>query len=186
MSAGAHTLELASFVNDGGVHESARSAPLRVTLAAQTGSSASRRATAVRPGLSLRDTTLADDLDSPSDIAFAPDGRLFVAERAGRIRILRPSTGLGTGDRWNEPALDLTGTLGPSGQLLAIAVDPQFARTRDVFAIYTSPGRSGDAAFTLARWREVSGTLGDRAVLFDGVPAASHSPSAALRVGPDG
>ena len=32
LSAGSHTLELASFVNDGGVLESARSAAVRVTL----------------------------------------------------------------------------------------------------------------------------------------------------------
>ena len=39
--------------------------------------------------------------------------------------------------------------------------------------------------FTLARFREASDTLGDSAVLLDGVRAAA-SPSAALRFGPDG
>ena len=40
--------------------------------------------------------------------------------------------------------------------------------------------------FTVARFREVSDTLGDRAVLLSGVPASSPSPAAALRFGPDG
>jgi len=40
--------------------------------------------------------------------------------------------------------------------------------------------------FTLARFREVADTFGDRAVLLDEIPASSPSPSAALRFGPDG
>src|SRR4029079_18764979 len=53
------------------------------------------------------------------------------------------------------------------------------------FAAYTAPSRSGAMVFTVARFREVSGTLGDRAIILDGVPAA-RTPSAALRFGPDG
>lgn len=196
MSLGPHTLELASFVNDGAVLESARSAPLRVTLVAQTATidrvvdaTAGRRnahagARISGNGLALRDEIVADGLEAPADLAFAPDGRLFIAERAGRIRILRGGRPL------PEPALSLADTLGADGQLLALALDPQFDRTRHVFAIYTAPsssgGRAGEPAFTLARFREVSDTLGDRAVLLDGVPASSPSPAAALRFGPDG
>ena len=197
MSAGAHALELASFVNDGSLLESPRSAALRVTLVAEVlsggqglGAAAAgleRRATrteTLADGLTLRHELVTDGLESPTDLAFASDGRLFVAERAGRIRIVR------AGHLVTEPAISLAATLGAEGQLLALALDPQFERTRYAFAIYTSPSRSGDRAggpmFTLARFREVSDTLGDRAVLLDGAPAASRSPSAALRFGPDG
>ena len=79
MTAGAHTLELASFVNDGGMLESARSAALRVTLAAQTAPAAN--AATRRSGAALHDTVVAGGADSIADLAFAPDGRLFVAER---------------------------------------------------------------------------------------------------------
>ena len=178
MTAGSHTLELATFVNDGGLLESARSAALRVTLAAQTMST--QHAPALRDGSMLRAGLVADGLTSPTDIAFAPDGRLFITERAGAIRVVRD------GRLVAEPAISLASMLGTQGQLLAIALDPQFERTRSVFAIYTAPNRSGTLSFTLARFREVSDTLGDRAVLLDSAPASSASPSAALRFGPDG
>jgi hypothetical protein len=173
LPAGAHVLELASFVNDDGIRESARSAPLRVIVVTQTATGDHRAAAAARTGI------VTEGLESPTDFAFAPDGRLFVAERRGRVRIVRE-------DRLaSEVALSLADTLGASGELLALALDPQFEQTRRAFAIYTEPSRAGGLTFTLARFREVAGTLGDRAVLLDGVPAAAPSPTAALRVGPD-
>jgi quinoprotein glucose dehydrogenase len=85
-----------------------------------------------------------------------------------------------------DPAVSLADTIGASGQLLAIALDPSFDRNGFVYTIYTAPDRSGAPAFTLARFREVGDTLGDRAVLLDAAPASSSPPSAALRFGPDG
>src|SRR6185503_12500433 len=64
-------------------------------------------------------------------------------------------------------------------RLLAIAIDPDFARTRFVFAIV-----AGGGTFSVIRVREVGGTFGDRAVLLGGVRAGSE-PAAALRFGPD-
>jgi glucose/arabinose dehydrogenase len=192
LAAGAHTLELASFVTDGGVLESARSAQLRVTVVpavagsggSQTASSAgelwsSGIVSATADGVRIRVELVTDGLAQPTDLAFAPDGRLFVAESRGRIRILRD------GHLLPDPAASLSDVLGDEGRLLALAFDPQFGRTRHVFAIYTAASRSGDRMFHLARFREVSGTLGDRATLIDGVPA-SAAPRASLRFGPDG
>ena len=189
LTAGAHTLELASFVTDGSVLESARSAPLRVTMAALAQGAPAGEATraVLRHAGAQRDETVADGLESPIDIAFAPDGRLFVAERAGRIRVVRaPAAAARHASPTAEPAIALADTVGANVQLLSIAIDPQFERTRHLFAIYTGASRAGDSTFTLARFREVSGTLGDRAVLLDGVTTAAPSPSAALRFGPDG
>jgi Glucose / Sorbosone dehydrogenase len=69
--------------------------------------------------------------------------------------------------------------------VLALAVDPQFARTRYVFAIYTARAASGATTFVVARFREAGSTLADRVVLLDGV-RASADPHASLRFGPDG
>jgi hypothetical protein len=177
MSAGSHTLELTSFVSDGGLLESARSAPLHVSVAAQTVAGGS--APLLRSGSTLNATRI-DGLTSPTDLAFAPDGRIFITERAGRIRVVRD------GRLLSEPAISLADAIGADGQLLAIALDPQFERTHYAFVMYTAPDRSGASAFTLARFRAVADTFGDRAVLLDGAPASSASPSAALRFGPDG
>lgn len=188
---GSHTLQLAAFVNDGGLLESARSASLRVTVTpAVTARDAGTTANAggakwasgmtavTASGVRMRAELIADGLDQPTDLAFTPDGRLLVAERLGRIRIVRH------GQLLPDPALSMTDTLGPGGTLLALAVDPQFDRSRHVFAIVTAAERSGVPAFSIMRFREVSDTLGDRAVILDGV-SASSDPRASLRFGAD-
>jgi hypothetical protein len=193
MTPGNHTLELTAFVNAGTLLESPRSSPVRVNVVVQTamanaGAAPSAGGTEAATGTripTLRDGVAArasavGGLTSPTDMAVAPDGRLFITERSGAVRIVRD------GRLLSDPAVSLVDAMGTDGQLLAIALDPQFDRSRFVYTIYTAPDRSGAPAFTLARFREVGDTLGDRAVLLDAAPAASSFPSAALRFGPDG
>jgi len=188
LSAGAHTLELASFVVDGSLLESARSAALRVTVVTQIESTvkagpdpflSKSAAKGIGPlslsvdGTRLRVELVADDLDEATDLAFAPDGRLFIAERGGTIRSVRDG-------RLSEPA-PLSDTPVGGDRLLAITVDPDFARTRFLFAIVVR-----NATFAVTRAREVANTFGERAVLLEGVGAAGSEPAASLRFGPDG
>lgn len=185
MTPGAHALQLASFTDAGGVLESGRSGTLNVRVVAPTAGTTDETAAAIKParftsasGVAMRTELVAGGLDDPTDLVFAPDGRAFVAERAGRVRVVREHVLL------PDPALSLADMLMPGTTLLALAVDPEFDRTGFVFAIYAIPARSGGAAFTLARFRETSNTLADRIVLLDGV-RASASPAAALRFGAD-
>jgi len=94
LSAGPHTLELAAFVlNAGAVVESSRSAQLQVIVgaaaAAPASLSADGAAVTTGDGVRLRLEWIATGLDHPSDLAFAEDGRIFIAERAGRVRVVR-------------------------------------------------------------------------------------------------
>jgi glucose/arabinose dehydrogenase len=206
LSAGSHTLQVASLVTDGTVLESERSASLRVNVVPQTNASLKQRTTEASPSpqvwnLSLVETLdhvrlrvelVADGLEQPTDLAFAPDGRLLIAELAGTIRIVpREIVRSGRADAHHmsaqDPALSLADDAADGRtKILALALDPQFERTRFVFAVYTAPSRSGEPMFALARFRESANTLGDRIVLLDGVRAASPSPAAALRFGADG
>ena len=94
MSAGPHTIELAAFITDGGVLESPRSAPIQVTQTALAAAPAAgpastwpeRMALATTDGLQLQLTRIATGMTNPVDMAFAPDGRLFIAEETGRVR----------------------------------------------------------------------------------------------------
>ena len=93
MSNGSHTLELAAFYDAGGIVESAKSTPLRVTVASSVApasvatlqsETSSPRATA--PG--SKRALVAIGLTDVVDLAVLPDRRLVVAERAGAVRIV--------------------------------------------------------------------------------------------------
>jgi glucose/arabinose dehydrogenase len=71
------------------------------------------------------------------------------------------------------------------GGLVSIALDPAFERTHWVYAIYTTPSRSGVPVFRLARFREVHGILAERAVLLDDIPVSPIRPAASIRFGAD-
>jgi hypothetical protein len=187
LTSGAHTLELASFIQDGSLLESARSAPLRVGVTGMTqpaaatdvqrrSGAASADAPPERMTPAEASTIVVEGLDQPIDLAPLPDGRLLIAERSGLIRMVEGGRTL------DEPALALPQVRGTA--LMALAVDPEFARSRFVFAIYTAPSRRGAPTFVLARFREAGNTLGDPIVLLDGIQP-SPEPRASLRFGPD-
>jgi aldose sugar dehydrogenase len=130
--------------------------------------------------VALRLERVAGGLADPTDLAFLPDGRIFVAERAGSIRVLRD------GQVLRDAALSPSPGASDRDQLLALAIDPHFDRTHFVYAIMTTNSRAGGPAFGLVRFREASDTLADRIVLLDDIPASPDSPSASLRFGVDG
>ncbi len=180
LSPGRHTLEISAFrLTDAGERlESPRSAGLVV----QVGQSALTAVTSppvsivTADGIRLVATPLASGLEDPTDLAVAPDGRLFISERAGRIRVVRD------GELQPQPAIELDDVVSTGERgLLALAIDPSFAKTGYVFAVHTA-----DDGFRLARYRALGDTLGERAILLDGIDAALARPSATLRFGPDG
>jgi glucose/arabinose dehydrogenase len=194
MSAGAHTLELAAFVDStAGVIESARSAPFRVTLAAATaGADSSGAQTATEQttldGVRVRAVTVAQDVEPPSAMAFAADGSVLLAERRGRIAFTSIGD-MADGAFAGSAAADLEGlyvTPDTRGGVLDLVLDPQFDRTRFVYVLYVTAGRDGNPEFEIARFREAGGRLGERVVLFDRLPASPRRPAGALEFGPDG
>ncbi len=131
-------------------------------------------------GVRFRVETAAASLDIPWSMAFAPDGRLFVTERAGRVRILDLAAST------SELALTLDGVFGQGeAGLLGLALDPAFAQNRWVY-LYYSAASGGAAVNRVVRYREAGGRLGERAVLLDGIPAGVIHDGGRLRFGPDG
>jgi aldose sugar dehydrogenase len=132
-------------------------------------------------GVRFQVETLATGLEIPWSMAFAPDGRMWVTERPGRVRILDLAA------RTSELALTLDGvfTQGEAG-LLGLALDPGFASNRLVYLYYTASISGGSAVNRIVRYRETGSRLGERVVLVDNIPAQTIHDGGRLRFGPDG
>ncbi len=175
MSAGAHTLELTTFVASGdGILESTKSPALQVTV---TGATSPVDAAHLQDGETLATSDrirltaelVAEGLEDPSDLAIAPDGRIFVAQQSGVVILDRESARI---------------ALPGSGRVLSITLDPAFGSTGHVYV--AEAVRQGDTfTFRTSRYRELGGTLVERLVLLPEL-TASTEPKAALRFGPDG
>ena len=123
---------------------------------------------------------VAQNLEIPWALAFAPDGRLFFTERPGRVRIWQNAQVL------SAPALVLTDVAAVvEGGLLGIAVHPDFAANRFVFLAYTARLAGGDRELRVVRYREAGNMLGEPAVILDRVPAADIHDGARVKFGPD-
>ncbi|MDI7277116.1 MAG: PQQ-dependent sugar dehydrogenase, partial [Anaerolineae bacterium] len=134
------------------------------------------------PGAEPAVEVLAQGLDTPWAIDFAPDGRLFVTERPGRIRIVRE--GRLDPDPWLT--LDVA-EVGEAG-LLGLALDPQFAENGYVYVAHTYRTAEGGLRNRLVRLREdpATGRGGLDRVLLDGVGGANLHDGGRVRFGPDG
>jgi glucose/arabinose dehydrogenase len=77
---------------------------------------------------------VANGLTSATAMAFSPDGRLFVCQQEGALRVISDGTLLAT------PFVTVTTT--PSGErgLLGVTFDPNFAGNQFVYVYYTVPG----------------------------------------------
>jgi len=189
MSSGTHSLQLATFSSvNADAGESPKSPPLSVVVSAILASdmapaTAEWKSGEVDPtsdGIKLRIDKLTDGIEQPTDAAFASDGRLFISEHVGKIRIvsdgvLQPNDALLLPDE-NE---------GVPQAALSIAFDPDFARTRFVFVVHTAESPDGPL-IQLSRYREFGGKLAERAVLFQSASSDPLDRSAVLRFGPDG
>ena len=120
------------------------------------------------------------NLEVPWSLAFAPDGRLFVTERPGRVQLLDLSRDAST------VALTVDDVYAQNeAGILGIALDPGFSSNRLVYLYYTAQAGGGPVN-RVVRFREAGGRLGERAVLVDDIPANNFHDGGRLRFGPDG
>jgi glucose/arabinose dehydrogenase len=123
---------------------------------------------------------VAEGLDTPWAIAFAPDRRVFITERPGRIRVIKD------GRLQKEPWLQIeVHEAGESG-LMGLALDPEFERNRFVYVAYTYRNSAGQTKNRLARLREASGRGAIDRVLSDDARGARNHNGARVKFGPDG
>ena len=78
------------------------------------------------------ETVVASGLANPTAMEFAPDGRLFVAEQGGRLRVIKNGALLAT------PFVTLTVNSSGERGLLGVTFDPDFATNNFVYVYYTA------------------------------------------------
>lgn len=96
-------------------------------------------------GVSFRVVTVATALDHPWSIAFLPDGRKLVTERAGRLRIIEADGRLSPRPVRGVPEVVARG----QGGLLDVALHPHFADNRLVYLSYAEAGEGGQGTAVL-------------------------------------
>src|SRR5215218_10506101 len=90
------------------------------TVAAIAALASSAWANAATLPAGFAELQVATGLASPTAMAFSPDGRLFVAEQGGRLRVIKNGTLLPT------PFVTLNVSSAGERGLLGIAFDPAF------------------------------------------------------------
>ena len=152
-------------------------APLIVAACMLTATGAS-----AQPTLSgFTEALVASGLQSPTAMEFAPDGRLFVLEQAGRVRVIKNGSLLST------PFM--TKTVSSSGErgMLGIAFDPDFAATQYVYLYYTAPSPTIHNKVVRVRANGDVAEAGSEVTLLD-LPtlSATNHNGGAIHFGQDG
>lgn len=124
--------------------------------------------------------------DEPVAVAHAGDARLFVVERPGRIRIVRPD-----GTTPAQPFLDISAQVLDAGGeqgLLGLAFHPNYAQNGFFYVHYTAG--TGNGVSRIARF-SVSGdpdvaTPGSQVILWSAAQPYTNHNGGDLHFGPDG
>ena len=131
--------------------------------------------------------TLNASLASPWGMAFLPDGRILVTQKAGSLVILAADGRTVQATVTGHPPV----AAGGQGGLLDVALDPDFATSPWVYWTYSEPGTGAEVGLSgtaVARGRLVGDTLQDVAVLYRQVPKVTGNGHFGSRLAfrPDG
>lgn len=109
---------------------------------------------------SFRVVQMVKGLEQPWSLAFLPDGRMLVTEKAGRLRVVA------NGKLEPQPIAGLPRvTVHGQGGLHDVVLHPDFAKNALVYLAYAARGEDG-VGTELARGRLAEGRLEDVQVLF--------------------
>ena len=125
----------------------------------------------------IKVVTIAENLEIPWEIAFAPDGRIFFTERVGNLRVIE------NGQLNLEPVAILDVGTGEGG-LLGLALDPNFEQNHFLYLYYNY----FEFPFTynkVVRFTEKDNSLIDEFILVDKIPGAAIHDGGRLKFGPD-
>jgi glucose/arabinose dehydrogenase len=140
-----------------------------------------RAATGLPAGFA--DVQVVSGLSNPTAMQFAPDGRLFVAQQGGQLRVIKNGTLLST------PFLTLSVNSAGERGLLGVAFDPNFASNGFVYVFYTAttPATHNRISRFKASGDIVDKTVSEVVLLdFNNLSGATNHNGGALHFGADG
>ncbi|ARU86862.1 PQQ-dependent sugar dehydrogenase [Pseudomonas sp. M30-35] len=114
--------------------------------------------------------TFTEGLENPWAMAFLPDGRMLVTERAGRLRIIAANGQLQAQPVAGLPEIYATSQAG----LLEVKLDPEFSTNQRIFISYSYGDRDANNT-RLASARLVDNQLQDLKTIFTALPAKAGS-----------
>ncbi len=153
--------------------------PLAVAAQATAAVPAARAATLPA---GFAETRVASGLSSPAAFALAPDGRIFICEQGGALRVVKNGALLQT------PFVSLS--VDPVGErgLLGVAFDPAFATNQYVYVYYTVPSSPRHNRVSRFTANGDVAAAGSETVLLelDDLSGATNHNGGAIHFGPDG
>jgi glucose/arabinose dehydrogenase len=127
------------------------------------------------------DSLVAAGLTDPTAMALAPDGRIFVCEQRGTLRVIKNGVLL--------PTPFLTVTVDSAGErgLLGIAFDPNFVSNQLVYVYYTTPTPAHNRVSRFIASGDVA-IAGSETILMEmpNLSTATNHNAGAIHFGPDG
>jgi glucose/arabinose dehydrogenase len=128
------------------------------------------------------ETTVASGIASPTAMAIAPNGRIFVCSQTGALRVIKNGVLLAT------PFVNLSvDSVGERG-LLGVAFDPNFNLNHFIYLYYTVPGNPSHNRVVRFTANGDVALPGSRVILLelDSLSTATNHNGGALHFGPDG
>lgn len=146
---------------------------------------APRPAAAATLPAGFTETVFGSGLNSPTAMQFAPDGRLFVAQQGGALRVIQGGVLLPT------PFVTLSVDANGERGLLGVAFDPNFASNHYVYVYYTVPGGGGVSVHNRVSRFTANGNVALAGselpiVELDNLSGATNHNGGAIDFGPDG
>ncbi len=131
------------------------------------------------------ETRVATGLASPTAMAIAPDGRIFVAQQGGALRVVK------NGALLSQPFLSVSVDSSGERGLLGVAFDPNFTTNNFVYVYYTtasSPIHNRVSRFTASAANPDVVTAGSEVQLLNlpALSSATNHNGGALHFGTDG
>jgi glucose/arabinose dehydrogenase len=127
------------------------------------------------------DSLVVSGLTDPTAMALAPDGRIFVCQQGGALRVIKNGALLPT------PFLTVTTTSAGERGLLGVAFDPNFVSNQLVYVYYTVPTPAHNRVSRFIANGDVA-LAGSETILMElpNLSTATNHNAGAIHFGPDG